>query len=116
MNYWVPFYFLYVLVKEVSEDPVIVESNLTTVLFIALGRILVSMLAISGCCRMIKNYWIRLAVIIVHQVVLIASIVRLGAVADNSTFLPILKESMAIAIINTIVSVILLQASQEFAD
>ena len=55
---------MYLLVIEAPDK--IPEQNTTSIIIITMGSIIVSMLAVSGCCRMLRNFWKRLAVIFIN--------------------------------------------------
>ena len=75
-----------------------------------------SELALSSGCRTIKNDWNRFWVIFFHQVLMMSSFVRMGAIYDKDTFLHQLKENIGVGLAIIIASVYFLNKIQEFAD
>jgi hypothetical protein len=83
----VPFVGLYKISIGMPDEIFLQDKNTSFVMFATLDVFVTNMLAMSGCCRMIKNTWTRFAVIFFYVVVAIISIVRTGAIADNQPFL-----------------------------
>ena len=117
LNYLAPILILHsyqsyafevVLDKERLNTAVVVLENL------ALNTM--SMFVMSTCCRMMSNSWKRFAVIFVHQILLLMSVVSLGARVDDVPFLQQMLKCFPSYIALVAGTVALLHQLQIFAD